>query len=124
MYRKLLTLGTWLLGIGLIGLGIHALLDPSAASQGYGVLLGDDNPGYIIAAGMRDLALGLATIGVQLRQRKALPFLLAPMLVIPLADVGLVLKYGEATMLGVAPHAVGVVGICVLLVLSLREKHR
>lgn len=110
--KQLVTLGTILLGIALIGLGIHVLW-PNIASKGYGIPLEGANPGYLIATGARDAVLGLMALALLWRHRPALPLFLSCLILLPLADVVIVLAHGNG-LAGLAPHVLGALGLAVL----------
>ena len=113
----ILRIGTLLLGIGLIGLGLGALLAPEASSEGYGVV--SDDRVWIGATGLRDLVLGMITLVLRQRMPEALPYFLAPLILLPLGDVLLVLTASQP-ILHIAPHALGAIGIAVLAGLAWR----
>lgn len=117
---RLVTLGSLVLALGLLGLCAHALLAPAPASQGYGVPAVPGAEPWVQAAGLRDGALGVAVLLIVWRQRSALPWVLAGSLVVPLGDVGISLSQG-AGLLGATPHLVGCVGVGILLWLSVAE---
>lgn len=121
MRRTLTTLGSVVLGLGLLGLCLGALLDPVGAASGYGVPAVPGAETWVRAAGVRDGALGLAVLLVLWRRRAALPWVVGASLLVPLADVALSLSQG-AGLLGAAPHLVGVVGIVALLGLCRAER--
>jgi len=120
MISKLVTIGSFLLGIALLGLGTHVLFVSEFAAQGYGVLLAGASPAYLIATGMRDLVLGFMTLGILFRHRDALPLFLICLTLLPIADVVIVLKFGDS-LAGIAPHAIGTIGLIILSGLSLHE---
>jgi len=110
--RKLVTIGTVLVGLSLLGLGVHCLL-PAIASAGYGIPIGDANPGYLFATGARDAVLGLMALGILFWHRRALPLFLSCLVLLPIADVAIVMAQGTG-LKGIGPHAFGVVGLLVL----------
>jgi len=118
--RKLVTIGTVLLGLALIGLGVHVLW-PAIASKGYGMPIGDDNPGYLLAAGARDAALGLMALGILVWHRRTLPLFLSCLVLVPLADVAIVMAHGTG-LKGIGPHAFGTVGLVVLAAMAWRVR--
>jgi len=120
MLRRLVTLGVVGMGIALLGLGLLSLFAPEFASEGYGIPLGDERSAYLIATGMRDIVLGLVALALLWRHRGAIPLFLLCMLILPIADVAIVLAHGKAWP-GVLPHAGGAVGIAMLAALALRD---
>ena len=68
----IVTWGSMLTGIGLVMLGLHVLA-PDLAAWGYGVAPLDENgKAYLVAAGARDLALGLMTLHLRKHHRSTL----------------------------------------------------
>lgn len=119
--QLIVTWGTRLIGIGLVVLGLHVLL-PDFAAWGYGVTPLDENgKAYLIAAGARDLSLGLMTLYLLKRHRTALGMYLFCMLIIPVADTIIVLQHGTAIW-KILPHAIGVVGIAIIASFAMKEK--
>ena len=115
---QLVTFGTLALAVGLLGLGVGALVAPEWSSQTYGVPTAQ--PTWVQATGMRDLILGLALLALRPypdAQRRLLPILL----LLPLADVVLVLL-ADHPLSTAAPHLGGVVGIGVLWAASLERR--
>gem|GEM_PF-1276949 len=143
---KLLTIGTWLLGLGLIALAISTLIDPESAAQGYGVALEptmyvteqdeflkrsmlDAQQGrtpsaipYVVATGMRDLTLGAMTLLILIRHRNVLPGFLACMAILPICDIAIVGFHGDGRLVGLMPHIVGTVGVIGLAILARLER--
>ena len=115
------TCGAWLTGIGLVLLGLQCLVF-SGAADGYGVSPIDEKGfAYLLATGMRDLALGLITIYLLLCFRSALAVYFALLIIIPFADALIVLNYGNS-VLSLAVHLVGVVGLCVITAYAALEQ--
>jgi hypothetical protein len=117
LHHRLVVLGTLALGLGLLGLAVHAAISPALAAQGYGVPVTGDALPWVTAAGLRDGALALSTLAILRWQPRALPPLLVGVLVVPVGDVALAALHGGAA-LAVAPHALGTVGVGVLLALA------
>lgn len=113
---RLVTTGTVLLAFGLLALATHATLAPLSASAGYGVPISPGAEAWVMAAGLRDGVLGLASLWM-LRHRAALPGFLLAVLLLPLGDVLIAALYGQEAS-AILPHAVGAVGIGLLLTLS------
>jgi hypothetical protein len=109
--HRLAGFGTLALAVGLIGLGVGALLAPGWSSQTYGVPAVEST--WVRATGMRDLILGLVLLALRSApdvQRRLLPIIL----LLPVADVVLVLLAGHS-LFSAAPHIAGAVGIAVLM---------
>jgi len=117
----ILRTGTALLSMGLILLGLGALFLPEFSSEGYGVPSVDGT--WVGATGLRDLALGLMTLILLLRQPSALRLFLPPLLVLPLGDIVLVLLAGKP-LVNTAPHVMGTLAIGALSVLAWKEAKR
>ncbi|MEL7498632.1 MAG: DUF4267 domain-containing protein [Planctomycetota bacterium] len=117
----IVTIGAWLTGVGLILLGLQCLVYPGAA-DGYGVSPLDANgTAFLLATGMRDFVLGLVTIYLLLRHRATLPIFFLIMIILPLADTLIVLKYGTQ-LIGILPHVVGIVGLSVIAWFAFHEQ--
>lgn len=120
MNHPIVTWGSILTGVGLIILGLHVLATDFAAT-GYGVSPLDANgKAYLLAAGARDLALGMTTLYLLKCNRSALAAYFFCMLTIPIADTMIVLGYGNAIW-KIWPHAIGAVGIAVIGIFAFRE---
>ena len=109
--RRIAALGVSALALGLIALGLGALIAPSGSAEMYGVPVLE--PTWVRAAGVRDLILGLVLLVLRSEpsaRRRLLPLIL----LVPLADIGLVLSagYGVGDTL---PHVGGVVGVTALI---------
>ena len=117
------TVGSWIAGVGLILLALQCFVYPDVA-KGYGVSPVDDNGfAYLLATGMRDLFMGVATIYLLLWHRTALPFYFLAMLIVPIADTSIVLRYGDS-WISTLPHVIGIIGLAVLSWLAYREQGR
>lgn len=120
---RLFNIGVWFTALGLVFLGLHTLVVPELAAQGYGLGLSGDAPGWMLAAGARDLALGLALLTQRKRPQVLLPLLLCTA-VVPLSDV-LIVWRETGVLAQTAPHLTGLVGILVLCVMCWRKRgHR
>jgi hypothetical protein len=117
MSKRLLGVGTVLLGLGLLALGAQTLLMPELAAAGFGVPV--ENPVYLTAAGMRDVALGAMALGLLKWHSPALRVFLPALLFVPLSDVALVLVHGTSVS-GTLLHALGAVYIAGLGGLAFR----
>lgn len=120
-HSPIVTWGTRLIGIGLILLGLHVFA-PELAAWGYGVTPVDQNgTAYLIATGARDLALGLMTLFLLGNYRQCIGVFLLCMLVIPIADTIIVLRFGAASW-KVLPHVAGLIGIAVVAFSAFKEQ--
>ncbi len=121
VHNPLVTWGAALTGIGLIVLGLHVFL-PDLAAWGYGVHpLEGNGTAYLVAAGMRDLSLGLMTLYLLKNHRSSIGMFFLFMLVIPVADTAIVLTQGSHPA-KVLPHAVGIVAVAAISWLAFREQ--
>lgn len=103
-----------MLAVGLLGLGVGALIAPGWSSQTYGVLATEAT--WVRATGMRDLVLGLALLALRSApdaQRRLLPIIL----LLPVADAILVLHAGQS-LTSAAPHIGGMVAVGLLIALG------
>lgn len=117
MLNKLVLIGTGLTGVLLLFLGLHCFVVPEIAAQGYGLPASGDAGPWMQATGMRDVALGVALLGVLWKQRSAIPLILGCAMILPIADAGIVIASG-APILAAATHMVSGTGLAVLLLLS------
>ena len=116
----IVTIGVWLTGIGLILLSIQCFVYPGVA-EGYGVWPVDENGfAYLLATGMRDLFMGIATIYLLLRFRDALAFYFLAMIIVPVADTLIVLRYGES-WISIWPHVAGMLVLAAISFAAHRE---
>ena len=99
------------LALGLFALGLGAFVAPSFSSVSYGVPT--DASAWVMATGLRDVALGAMVVGLWWGARDALKWFLPGMMLVPLGDVVIVLLHGES-IVGIAPHAAGTVYIALL----------
>lgn len=119
-HHPIVTWGSWITGIGLILLAIQCFVYDGAA-DGYGVSPLDANGmAYLIATGMRDFSLGLITLFLLLKFRKALPVFFLLLAIVPVADTLIVIGYGNST-LSLAPHVIGLVGLLVISFFAFQE---
>ena len=120
--NPVITVGSWITGVGLILLAVQCLVYPGAA-EGYGVSPIDDNGfAYLLATGMRDLFFGIVTIYLLLNFRPALGVYYLAMLIVPIADALIVLRYGNS-LLSLWPHVAGIFVVGALSILCFREQH-
>ena len=119
--HPIVTWGARLTAAGLILLGLHVAV-PDLAAWGYGIEPLDDNgEAYLIAAGVRDFSLGLMTLYLLRQYRGALGVFFLFMLVIPVFDTILVLRYATEVW-KIFPHATGVIGLAVISFFAFREQ--
>ena len=120
-HNPIVTWGSRLTGAGLIVLGLHVFL-PDLAAWGYGVTPLDANgKAYLVAAGARDLSLGLMTLYLLKYHRFTLGVFFLFMLIIPIADTFIVLNHGTSAW-KIFPHAAGLIVISVISYLAFQER--
>jgi hypothetical protein len=117
MLNKLVLFGAGLTGVLLLFLGVHCFVVPEIAAQGYGLPAGGDAGPWMQATGMRDIALGVAMLGVLWKHRAAIPLLVGCGMMLPISDAGGVIASG-APIEAAATHMVSGSGLAVLLLLS------
>ncbi|HEY4022663.1 MAG TPA: DUF4267 domain-containing protein [Pseudonocardiaceae bacterium] len=113
-----------LVGVGIIAIGIRFMLQPQAAATGYGVSA-PPGPGvyaYLCVKGLRDITLGLATLGLLF---VASPHILGLLIILeavsPIGDAVIVLanKGKPAVALGVhAATAAVMIAFGIVLLVS------
>ena len=119
--NPVVTIGSWVTGIGLMLLAVQCFVYPGAA-EGYGVFPVDEHGfAYLLATGMRDLCLGIVTIYLLLNFRSALGIYFFAMLVVPISDTLIVWRYGDS-LLSTWPHVAGIAVLAALSFLCLREQ--
>ena len=106
---------SFLLGLGMIFLGVRFFLSPEAATAGFGIHFnanGDYSFQYI--KGIRDIFSGLLICGfVLMNQRRALGVTLLAGTMIPVNDMLIVLSKNYNGVLQAMPHIIAIV-ICVV----------
>mmetsp|Transcript_61853 Transcript_61853/g.119181 ORF Transcript_61853/g.119181 Transcript_61853/m.119181 type:complete len:153 (-) Transcript_61853:50-508(-) len=108
--------GSACLSAGLIVLSFMAFADPQGAAVHYaGVAASASAVPYVIAMGVRDLALGLATMVLAFKVPAAMRFFAPTVLVVPIGDVVTTLTHGT-TLLQAAPHILGTAGVAVFVI--------
>lgn len=110
-------LGSAGLAVGLLGLGVGALVLPEWSAQTYGVPA--EQVTWVQATGLRDLVMGLILLAL-LPNPAALRRIVPLVIVLPLGDVALVLLSGQP-LSATAPHAAGVLAIGILTALLWRR---
>lgn len=128
----LCSLGACVLGSGLVAMGSMCYVAPSVASDVYGLpifpngqpaFLKSDAPpnaeAWVMATGLRDLSLGVATLSIQIFRRDALLFLVPSVLLVPLGDACITYASlaGEGRLAATAPHCFGSACVGALLLL-------
>ena len=119
MQASLVSVGTILIPIGLIGIFFGAIFAPELAHQNFGVSK-ENNPNnfypFVFAAGIRDGVLGIIGLTLRFKYPKALLEFYAAIFLIPIADLMVVLHYNGTVMDGIA-HVLGAFGILILIIL-------
>ncbi len=117
--RSTLRFGILLLGLGLILVGAGAVVAPASSSTTYGVPTAEYT--WVAATGFRDIAFGVLLVLLQINAPHAVRWVLPPLLILPVADVGLVLAAGRP-LTSTLPHLAGAVVIAVLCALCWRTR--
>lgn len=124
--RPTAVVGASALALGLGCLGVMSLLAPVTASMAYGLPIsagsgggrGGGGGGWVGVAGLRDLGIGIGTLGL-LRSKAPGPALggfLPGVLLIPAGDIALAAVHGDGGWATVLPHVAGVVAVGILMV--------
>ena len=96
--------GSVCLSVGLTALGIMCWFAPSLAAEQYGIepcrLPSGIRSEWVQVAGLRDLGLGLATLGLYLYEPRAIRIFVPAITCIPAGDALLALQHGTATAHG------------------------
>jgi hypothetical protein len=110
----------FLLGLGMIFLGVRFLVSPEAATTGYGVKFnanGDYSFHYI--KGIRDIFSGLVICAfVLMHEKRALGVTLLAGTIIPVTDMLIVLSKGYNGVVQAMPHIIAIL-ICAVFGLIL-----
>jgi hypothetical protein len=115
---------SWLLGLGIIAIGVRFLLAPRAAAAAYGVSIEENVGGagaYLSAKGVRDIVSGLVVfLLIATAGYRVLGGWMLVMTLIPIGDAVVVLRSGgsKATAYGVHVATavfMAVIGIILLL---------
>lgn len=108
--------GSVCLSLGLTALGIMCWFAPGLAAEQYGIepcrLPSGIRSEWVQVAGLRDLGLGLATLGLYLYEPRAIRIFVPAITCIPAGDALLALQHGTAT--GAAAHVFGIVALSIL----------
>ena len=112
----LFLVGSVCLSVGLTALGIMCWFAPGLAAEQYGIepcrLPSGIRSEWVQVAGLRDLGLGLATLGLYLYEPRAIRIFVPAITCIPAGDALLALQHGTAT--GAAAHVFGIVALSIL----------
>ena len=115
---------SFLLGLGMIFLGVRFLLSPEAATAGFGIHFnanGDYSFQYI--KGIRDIFSGLLICGfVLMNQRRALGVTLLAGTMIPVNDMLIVLSKNYNGVLQAMPHIIAIFICAVFGIILLATK--
>jgi hypothetical protein len=114
---------TWIIGIGILFIGVRFLLAPRPSAAGYGVAVGPqagDATAYLAVKGVRDVGSGLIAIALILAATpQALGWFMLSAAVMPIGDALIVLRYRGPKLTAYAVHgataAVMVVAAALLL---------
>ncbi len=116
--RPFLRAATVVVGLGLLGFGVQALVAPAAASAAFGIPSQD--AAWVAIAGLRDVGLGAMTFALLVWQPRGLRVFLPAMVLVPLGDILIVLRWGESVM-GIAPHLLGVAALGAISFVAWRD---
>ena len=112
-------LGSHILGLGLVLLGLVCFVTPRTAAAAYGLPLApaatSAESAWVLATGARDFGLGVATLSIATYELRAMRSLAPAILLVPFADALIVLSAG-GNALDAAAHGFGVVCVAVLAV--------
>ena len=110
----------FLLGLGMIYIGVRFFLSPEVATTGYGIHFNaQDDYSFQYIKGIRDIFSGLLIcVFVLLNERRALGVTLLAGTMIPLTDMLIVLNKSYNSILQAVPHIIAIT-ICVIFGLIL-----
>jgi hypothetical protein len=116
----------FLLGLGMIFIGVRFLLSPDAATAGFGIhynAQGDYSFQYI--KGIRDIFSGLLIcVFVLMNERRALGVTLLAGTMIPVNDMLIVLSKSYNGVLQAMPHIIAIIICSVFGIILLATKHQ
>ena len=116
MAHLLVLVGSTIMAVGLVSLGAMCCVDPATAAELYGLpVQRDEAVAWVRVAGLRDAALGVATLALLACHRPALRYFVPAILPIPLGDAALTWSSG-GTAMGAATHLAGTVAVSILCV--------
>jgi Domain of unknown function (DUF4267) len=103
----------WIIGIGIIFVGVRFLLVPRPSAAGYGVAVGPqagDANAYLAVKGVRDVGSGLIAIALIFAATpQALGWFMLSAAVMPIGDALIVLRYRGPKLVAYAVHGATVV---------------
>ena len=116
--RVLFHIGCYCLSIGLASLGILSALQPSAASELYGIpASSDEAQQWVRVAGLRDLGLAISAFVLYISSPGSMRVFVPTLLPIPIGDAMITLANGgREAFLGACAHLLGTVAIAILAV--------
>jgi hypothetical protein len=116
----------FLLGLGMIFIGVRFFLSPEAATAGYGIhynAQGDYSFQYI--KGIRDIFSGLLIcVFVLMNERRSLGVTLLAGTMIPVNDMFIVLSKSYNGVLQAMPHIIAIIICSVFGIILLATKHQ
>jgi hypothetical protein len=114
----------WIVGIGIIFIGVRFLLVPRASAVAFGVAVGPeagDANAYLAVKGVRDIASGPIAIALILAATpQVLGWFILAATVIPIGDALIVLRYHGPKLAAYAVHGVTAAVMLVAAALLLR----
>ncbi len=127
MIRKSISAVAWLIGLGLVFIGLRFLIAPEKAEISYGIQYAEDGDySFHYIKGVRDLLSGLLICAfVWAKQRKALAIALLLGTMVPSVDLLIVLSHGYTTIAPAIPHICALVlcfGLGVMLLINKTRK--
>lgn len=128
MINKISYTTAFLLGLGMIFLGIRFFVSPQSATVGYGIHFNEQNDySFYYIKGIRDVFSGIIICAfVLMSEKRALGTTLLAGTIIPLTDLFIVLSKNYNSLLQALPHIIAIL-ICavfgmVLLVTKSQSK--
>uniref|UniRef100_A0A7S4BCT6 DUF4267 domain-containing protein n=1 Tax=Chrysotila carterae TaxID=13221 RepID=A0A7S4BCT6_CHRCT len=114
-------LGAAIMSFGLIALGVLCFFAPYAAADMYGMPIREETDalGWVVATGIRDLGLGVATCAFAARRPSALRVFVPTLIPVAAGDAWATMMFSssaEAARMGTLKHLAGTVAICILAV--------
>jgi hypothetical protein len=114
---------SWLLGLGIIAIGVRFLLAPPAAAAAYGVAIKEEIGGagaYLSAKGVRDIVSGLVVfLLIATAGYRVLGGWMLVMTLIPIGDAVVVLRSGGSKATAYGVHVATAVAMAVIGILLL-----
>jgi hypothetical protein len=114
----------FLLGLGMIFLGVRFFLSPEAATAGYGIHFNEEGDySFHYIKGIRDIFSGLLICAfVLMNQRRALGLTLLAGTIIPVTDMLIVLSKSYNGTLQAMPHIIAIMICAVFGIILLATK--